>query len=327
MKRLISFLIYLLLASNFLFAQQDAQFSQYIFNQLYYNPAYAGIEDNPRFTFLSRTQWLGYSTTTGDPSANPNSQILSYASKLGNRSGIGGYILNDAFGSYSVAPLRDFQAQLSYAYHVKFGENILSIGLRAGIDFQYINTSNWRPPTDAVSQDPTLNQISQNGHQSNVDLGLGLWYKASKFFVGLSSDHLQQSNLKINVTGGSNNLTNHTYLTAGYIFRLNQNLNFRPTVLVKTDFNSYSIEPNAIFEYSNYKVWGGVSYRSGDAIIPMIGLSVLKDNSLRIGYSCDFTVINVLGKALTSQEIMLSYILPPSGSISKPVIKTPRFAF
>ncbi|MBY0426941.1 MAG: PorP/SprF family type IX secretion system membrane protein, partial [Cytophagales bacterium] len=164
-------------------------------------------------------------------------------------------------------------------------------------------------------------------NQTNADFGFGLWYQAEKFYVGLSIDHLQRSSLKFNSNGSNNNLTNHTYLMAGYNFRINESLNFRPSILVKTDLNTFSFEPTGIFEYSNYKVWGGVSYRSADAIIAMVGLSILKDNSLRIGYGFDFTVINQLAKAATSHEVMLSYILPPSGTLNKPVIKTPRFAF
>ncbi|MBY0426741.1 MAG: PorP/SprF family type IX secretion system membrane protein, partial [Cytophagales bacterium] len=130
-------------------AQQDAQFTQYPFNQLYVNPGFSGIEENPRFTFIHRTQWLNYSTTNGDPAANPNTQILSYSMRA-LKGGIGAYILNDVFGNNN-SPLRNFQGQLSYAYHLKLGESILSIGLKAGVYYQYIDASRWRPPTDAVA--------------------------------------------------------------------------------------------------------------------------------------------------------------------------------
>lgn len=325
MKKSLLFCVISLYLGYSSIAQQDAQFSQYAFNQLYLNPAFSGIEENPRFTFLHRTQWLGYSTTSGDPAANPITQSLSYSMRA-LKGGIGVYILNDAFGASS-SPQRNFQGQLSYAYHLKFGENILSIGLKAGIYYQYIDASRWRTPSDPVESDNTLQTISQNGNQTNADFGFGLWYQADKFFIGANINHLQRSALKFNSSGIGNNLTNHTYLMSGYSFRLNQNLNFRPSVLVKTDFNTFSFEPTGILEYSNYKVWGGLSYRYADAMIALIGISILKDNSLRIGYGFDFTVVNQLAKASTSHELMLSYILPPVGGNSKPVIKTPRFAF
>lgn len=307
-------------------AQQDAQFTQYPFNYLYTNPAYSGMEDQPRFTFIHRTQWLGYSTNVGDPAANPISQILSFNTPTpALRGGIGAYILNDMFG-LSSSPLRNFQGQLSYAYHLPIGNGTLSIGARIGLIYQYIDASRWRTPTDPVETDKVLSAIYQNGNQSQLDAGLGLWYKLDNFHLGLSVNHLQRSGLKIG-TPTSNNLVNHTYLNVGYKFNLSDNLNFRPTALVKTDFNSLSFEPTGILEYNDYKFWGGLSYRYQDAIMLLIGLSLLKDNTLRVGYAFDLTVTNVLGKAATSHEVMLSYVLPNPATLLKPVIKTPRFAF
>jgi len=325
LKQSLLFCAFFIFSGKLVFAQQDAQFSQYMFNQLYVNPAFSGIEESPRFTFYHRTQWLGYSTSSGDPSANPVTQLLSFNTRA-LKGGIGAYIINDVFGS-SNSPLRNFQAQLSYAYHLKFAENILSIGLKAGVYYQYIDVSRWRPPSDPVSSDPTLQTISQNGNQTNMDFAFGLWYQAEKFYFGASINHLQRSSLKFNSAGNNNNLANHTYLTSGYSFRLNENLNFRPSILVKTDFNTFSVEPTALLEYSNYKIWGGLSYRSGDAVVAMLGLSLLRDNTLRVGYGFDYTVIGLQAKALTSHEIMISYLLPPTGALNKPVIKTPRFAF
>ena len=108
-------------------AQQDPQFSQYMFNSFYYNPAFAGSEGVTKITGLFRSQWLGYSPTYGDGGA-PTTQIFSIHTPVPKlKGGVGGYVVNDKLG-----PLNNFEAQLSYAYAINVKDAKLSFGLRAG---------------------------------------------------------------------------------------------------------------------------------------------------------------------------------------------------
>ena len=102
------------LSSASLSAQQDAQFTQYMFNQLYYNPAYAGMTAAPELTAIHRSQWFGYDGTI-NPSRAPNTQLISINNPLTSfNGGVGLYILNDNLG-----PVNNLEIQLSVAYQLK----------------------------------------------------------------------------------------------------------------------------------------------------------------------------------------------------------------
>ena len=121
-----------------------------------------------------------------------------------------------------------------------------------------------------------------------------------------------------------NALDNHSYFTAGYDYELNYNFIVTPSVLVKTDFVTYSVEASVIGTY-NEKMYGGVSFRQGDAVIALLGYSLLKDNSLKLGYAFDYVIKAQDAKAATSHEIMISYTLPLISAGGKKIIRTPRF--
>jgi len=130
-----------LLMAHVVWGQQDAQFSQYMFNTLFYNPAYAGVEGVTKVQFIARTQWAGYSSTFDGSGGNPNTQMISLTSPvLKIRSGFGLYILNDKLG-----PLNNIEAQASYAYHLAIKDAKLSIGIKAGIYSQIIDRELYRP--------------------------------------------------------------------------------------------------------------------------------------------------------------------------------------
>jgi hypothetical protein len=93
---------------------------------------------------------------------------------------------------------------------------------------------------------------------------------------------------------------------------------------VKSDFNTYSFEVSAVATY-NEKFWGGLSFRQGDAAIVLVGVSLLKDNSLRLGYAFDYIIKARALKRPTSNEFMLSYTLPPHTPKIKSITRTPRF--
>src|SRR6185437_14128125 len=128
--KFLSVLIVFVCSAGSVFAQQDAQWSQYMFNGLYYNPGYAGVEGVTRFTGIVRKQWLGYSPTAGYGGTSPQTVILSGSTPLPSegkyKHGAGIYLLNDQLG-----PVTANQVELSYAPHFKLGQGTLGVGLRA----------------------------------------------------------------------------------------------------------------------------------------------------------------------------------------------------
>ena len=186
--------IWLISISIFAFGQQDPQFSQYMFNQLYFNPAYAGIPGSTQFTAIHRTQWLGYESTF-DGAGNPQTQLISANSPIFKiRSGIGLYVSNDNLGA-----LNNLEIQGSYAYHVAIKNSKLSFGIRAGIYSQTIDFDKYR----WIDPDDPLRQAGKET-QMKPDLAAGIYYRAEKYFLGLSFDHLLNSEFDF----GNDSLTN-----------------------------------------------------------------------------------------------------------------------
>ncbi|MGK7392959.1 MAG: PorP/SprF family type IX secretion system membrane protein [Candidatus Cyclobacteriaceae bacterium M3_2C_046] len=316
MKNYVPLLIILFFTCSFAaFGQQDAQFSQYMNNTIFYNPAFAGVEGVTKITAIHRSQWLGYNSSFDGPGGAPMTQVLSITSPiLRFRSGVGFHLVNDQVGL-----LNNLEAQLSYAYHLAVREAKLSFGLRAGLFAQSINKNKFRP------NDPN-DQVLQNMEESQVrpDMAAGVYLRAEKYFAGVSFNHLLKSEFDFAVDDLRNALENHVYVIAGYDYEFNYDMIITPSILFKSDFNSYSFDVSLTGTYKD-KLWGGLSFRQSEAAIAMIGYSILKDNSLRLGYSFDYVIRAQEAKQPTSHELMLSYTLPVVSGEGKKIIRTPRF--
>ena len=296
------------------FGQQDPQFSQYMFNSLFYNPAYAGIPGATHFTVIHRTQWLGYDTSV-DPAGNPNTQVISANMPIFKiNSGVGFHIVNDALGVQN-----NMQLQGSAAYHLPMKKAKLSIGLRVGVFSQTLdyNKLRWIDPDDPLNQKGKESQI-------RPDLAAGLLYRAERFYVGVSANHLIQSEFDYGNDSLRNALEPHLYITGGYDYELNYDITLRPSVLIKTDLKTYSFEVSLVASLRD-KIHGGISYRQSDMLGVLVGYSFAKDDSFRLGYAVDFTLATRDAKELTSHELMLSYTLPVLSGGEKRIIRTPRF--
>jgi len=298
-------------------AQQDPQFSQYMFNSLYYNPAFAGVDGLTRITALHRTQWLGYSTSFDGNGGNPNTEILNISRPIDKiKGGVGFELFNDHLG-----PQNNFKASLTYAFHFKLRESVISIGLRGGIFAQTINYDQYRP---VQPDDPLLAGKAGKETQMKPDLAAGIWYNAPKYYLGVSMNHLIRSKFDFGISGGNNALEKNLTFTAGYIYKAGYNLTLTPSVLVKTNLSSsYSFDVGVIGTY-NQKMWLGASFRQSEAAVIMLGYSFLKENALKVGYSFDYIIKDKEAKQPTSHELLVTYLLPVSNEKRK-IIKTPRF--
>lgn len=295
-------------------AQQDAQFTQYMFNSLYDNAAYAGVDGVTRFTALHRSQWLGYQSSFGDGGA-PTSQLFSFDMPIYKiRSGAGFYLLNDDLGS-----IHNVEIQGSFAYHLGLRNAKLSFGMRMGLYAQTIDFDIYRPLQQG---DPALEGHSGKESQVRPDLSAGVFLRHEKFYMGVGIDHLIKSKFDFG-SSTRNALENQLTFIAGYYYDVNFDLQIRPTVLIKTDFNEYSFDFGAIATLRN-TMWGGLSFRQSEAAILILGYNLLKDKSLKIGYALDYVVKDKEAKEATSHELMLSYELPPPRS-GKKIIRTPRY--
>ncbi|MBX9696506.1 MAG: type IX secretion system membrane protein PorP/SprF [Alphaproteobacteria bacterium] len=329
------FVVILLMSTERSVAQQDAQFSHYMFNGMYLNPGFAGVDGVTRVTGIARTQWLGYQVTQGDNAyGSPKAAVITVSTPLpflNRKLGLGVHFLRDVKG-----PLAATEFQISGSYHIKIRDGKLGLGLRSGILSQSINGS-----YNVIDQNDPIYQALQEGraNQIKADLSAGAWYKTNKFYVGLSLGHIPRTKYTFGLDSVSSRISNHLYLTGGYDFRLGPSLVLTPTALVQTDMNEFTYLFGAMGTY-NDRFWVGLQARqsiasrdaqkggktlANDDIILLVGMSMLKNNALRIGYAFDFVTSGVAAKQRTSQEIMLSYFIPAPWDAPKPKVRTPRY--
>lgn len=335
-------------------AQQDAQFSHYMFNGLYYNPGYAGVERVTRFNLINRVQWLNYDPTDVKSSGlfmsggAPQSFIVSANSNLYRADGNGKSLWDDlklGTGIYllheSIGPLRNTDFEFSLSKHIDISNGVLGLGLSGGVFSQRID------PTYKVVQenDPIYQYLVNEGavSQTKGDLSAGAWYEHKRYYLGASFNHIPRSKFTYGSNIVSSRISNHLYVTAGYKYKIGT-LVITPSFIVQSDLNQLTYLFGGLVEY-NKRIWGGVNVRqslasrdhgqgggktlSNDDVILYIGMNMLKNTKnidvLRIGYAFDFVTSGVYAKNSTSHEIMLSYLIPNPFGPAKPPIRTPRY--
>ncbi|MEX1241306.1 MAG: type IX secretion system membrane protein PorP/SprF [Cyclobacteriaceae bacterium] len=296
-------------------AQQDPQFTQYMFNSIYVTPAFAGVEGVTQLTAIHRSQWLGYESSFNDGGA-PTTQLISFTSPIYKlKSGFGVYAINDKLG-----PQNNIEAHAMYAYHLGLKDSKLSFGVKVGFYSQAINYDQYRA---IHPDDPLLSGKEGKESQIRPDLGFGLFYRAEKFYLGAGINHLTRAEFDFGVNQARNALENHLNFTGGYFYEVNFDLTLMPTVLLKTDFKEYSFDLGVIATVKD-KMWAGLSFRQSEAANVLLGYSFLKDQSLKLGYAIDIVVKDQEAKENFSHELMLSYQLPVYAT-GKKVVRTPRY--
>jgi len=270
-------------------AQQQVMFTQYMFNGLAINPAYAGSHDHASATFLAREQWVGLDGA-------PASQTFSLHSPI-NASGsasLGGLIIHDKIGVTNQTT-----AYLAYAYRIRFeGSARLAFGLQAGY-------SNYNSRLSQISTtDPTFASGDININRPNF--GAGLYFNTRRFYAGVSVPQMVRSRLDVNNSDSDSRLERHYFATAGYVFDLSPDLKLKPNVLIKYVDNApveFDVNANLLIKEL---VWVGLSYRSFDSFDALFQIQVSKQ--FQFGYSYDFATTTDLRRVNSgSHEIMLQY--------------------
>lgn len=300
------------------YAQQDAQFTQYMYNGMYYNPAFAGKEGGFRFSALHRSQWANYSTSSGAGGA-PVTQLLTAQGRLeGKNIGYGLTITNDQIGATG-----NLEVNLQGAYHKKFNRATLSIGAYVGMFSSSLDYGE----LVVVNPEPNL-PTSGKENSMNLNFGAGLLLDRGDYYVGLSSRHINQPTFDFGEGGVENPLLNHSYLLLGYRFRPIGQLRIEPSFLLKSvSFNNFSYDVSVIATHQN-KISGGIAFRGEESVSLILGYSLLRDNSLTLGYAFDLVISGLEAKSPTSHELMLRYKLSTvSREVQRVIQRTPRFRF
>ncbi|GAB4476432.1 MAG: hypothetical protein OHK0057_25080 [Thermoflexibacter sp.] len=311
-------------------AQQDAQFSQYMFNQQYLNPAVVGLDTNFIHTgLIFRQQWLGYRATFDDGGA-PASTVLTINAPIKRvKSGIGLHLVYDVIG-----PVTNTEIQLSYAYHIPIKNGRFSLGLRAGMYNQSTDFSKFRP----VDRDDPLLSNTGRINQFVPDFALGVYLSKPNYYIGASMNHLAQADINYSTSFIFASLKQSMNVVGGYNWVLNENITLMPSALVKflpSNFiGTFSYETTLIGNYetkARNNIYLGVGFRDVAPTTDLIFLlgvnNLLKDNSLSLGYAFDLVMNGSTAKAPTSHEVRLGYRLPAPKRYERNIIRTPRFRF
>lgn len=288
-------------------AQQDPQFSQYMFDRLSVNPAVAGTTGQLCATALLRQQWSGFEGAPKTGLLNAHMPINKISS------GVGLSVYLDELGQQ-----KSTFARFHYSFHRKIGAGTLGIGIYAGMGSHALGR-NW------IARDPVADDAAIPGNgasQGGFDLGAGIYYTSPKLWVGISSTHLPETELD----DVSIKMARHYFIQAGYNWDISGDKKYvlQPSTLIKSDGTSTQFDLNATLLYNNM-VWLGVSYRTEDAIAPMIGYQFAPNEKsmVRLGYSYDVTTSQLRNYSSGSHEVMLNYcvllVKPPSTQIYRNV--------
>jgi type IX secretion system PorP/SprF family membrane protein len=270
-------------------AQQDPQFSQFMFNKLSVNPAYAGASDAICGTLLYRDQWDKF------PGA-PKTAVLALDAPVPVlHGGVGLNLMNDIIGNEKTVV-----ADVSYAYRMYLGTGNLAFGIKAGM-LQKSFIESFHPSQD---NDPA---IPKPGTSALVpDFSGGAYYNTKSLYFGVSMTHMAAPTLKYDAGSLSQirlALARHYYIMAGYNYEIDPKLTLKPSILIKSDPTTPQFDLNLNLLYNNF-VWGGVSYRYKDAIVAMVGFEY---NNLKFGYAFDVTTSNIRSYNKGTHEIMVGY--------------------
>ena len=299
-------------------AQQDILLSQYMFNHLAINPAYAGSKEYMQATLLYRNQWVNWSDA-------PTTEVASVHTPIGMTNlGWGALISHDHEG---VTDRTDLYA--NFAYHLKVSEKLkLGMGLRGGVgywvrDNQKIRDVFAHHPSEWDPNDPRFAGDNTSNFLPNV--GAGLFLYSQKFYAGLSAPEMlsydPEKSLSVNTSTAKliPHQVRHYFATTGVVFEVSPDVAIKPSVLVKYTENA-PVEADLNLNVLLAQVlWIGGSYRTDDAFVALIELQVTK--KLRLGYSYDFTTTDINRFSDGSHEIMLGYDF--GYDVMK--IKTPRY--
>ena len=306
-KVLGSLALVLMTFSGVIYGQQDAQYTQYMYNTVSVNPAYAGSRGHLSIAGLYRNQWLGLDGA-------PETQTLNVHSPLGYRGvGLGLSIVNDKIGPTSET---NFDVDFSYTIQTSW-EGRLSFGLKASanmLDIRYSELDEFEVDPQLQSQQDIQNKFSPN-------IGAGVYYHTDKFYVGLSVPRiLETTHFDSSSVSTAKELMNYYFIT-GYVWDVNPVLKFKPTLLTKVVQGApLQIDVSANFMF-NEKFIAGLAYRWDASFSGLLGFMLSDQMMVGLAYDREITELGAATFNDGSFEIILRYdFIRNVGNL-----KSPRF--
>ncbi|MFI2741235.1 type IX secretion system membrane protein PorP/SprF [Zhouia sp. PK063] len=312
MKKIIPVICFICCLQS-LFAQQDPEYTQYMYNLSVVNPAYA--TQTPAILNLGalyRSQWAGI---VGAPKTFTFFAHTPFTEKV--EGGIS--VVSDDIGD---GALKENNIYADFAYVLQLSDNShLSLGLKGGVTLLNTDFSNFQLGSGNSQTDPAY---AENINSAFPNIGVGAFYFTDNYYLGISTPNLLSST-HVEEKNGVNNYGNealHLYLTGGYVLDINADMKLKPSFMMKAVKGaplSVDLSANMLF-YNRFEA--GVSYRFGDSFSGMFNVKVTPN--FRIGYAYDYTLSNLGSFNSGSHEVFALFDLDFL-NISKGYDKSPRF--
>jgi type IX secretion system PorP/SprF family membrane protein len=262
------------------------------------NPGFAGSNGLINFSLLNRYQWVGF---PGAPVTNVFN-IDASLHLIGSKDGVGLSIVNDVIGFE-----KNISVELNYSWRTKLGKGLLGSGISLGLMNKNLNidlsdVNRWGDLGDFNSSDAALPQGKASGVL--VDLGVGFFYQCKNFELSLSGKHLNQPILSFGESGHYS-FKRHYYMSGTYTFQMaNERFEVLPSFFFKTEATTWQADFDMTVQYDK-RIWGGIGYRIGDAIIITAGTELW--NGIKFGYSYDVSTSSLSRYNSGSHELFLAY--------------------
>lgn len=292
MKRFIFLILFAVFLIPDTHAQQDEQMSVYMYNPLYFNPAYAGSKNAISMVAIGRFQWVKFEGA-------PKTQWFSiHAPLLFKTIGVGAHMVHDKIGKRErTAVFGDVSASIQLD---KANESRIAVGLSLGADivgFDFTNT---------VVNDVSDPIYGMNVTTTKFNMGAGIYYYAKNHYIGISAPRILEPSIKTSEDIIQKLNVRHFFLMGGYVFDLNSVFKLKTSALVKyTPHAPFTAEIDAsLLSYD--LLWTGLMYRFNESLGVHVGI-ILKD--FTIGYAYDFPINGLRTYQSGSHEIFLQYNL------------------
>lgn len=320
MKKIFLLFTMLQLSATLVHAQQDAQFSQFMFNGIYINPAYAGYKEQLNVSAFFRRQW------TDVPGSPATVSLAVDAIANENKVGLALQLSDDRYGAQ-----RNFSGYANYAYRIRMnedGSSRLAIGLGVGVVQLGIDGTKLNP------NDPEIDQPMGKQSSTVPDARMGIFYSNNRFYAGFSVDNLIAHALNKERYPFMPKPVAHYYLTAGMLLPLSQDVQLKPSFLFKDDQGGPTSLDLSTFLIIADKVWIGGGYRTAVKLYnkPLLQNNLQSSSSavmaaqifignFRMGYAYDFPVGPLRGEGGSTHELSLACYFPRGNAR----MHTPRY--
>lgn len=287
-------------------AQQHPIFTQYMFNGLIINPAYAGTHESTTLTASIRNQWTGIN-------GSPQTQVLTGHAPIGfTRSAAGGMFVHDKVGVTN-----HYMVYGTYAYHIPVSAKAqISVGAQAGFTYYKADYTQLGIISGDGLPDPSFSAIES---RFLPNIGIGAYYYSEKAYVGLSIPEVVSNPWSKLDPSLQSRQERHYFLSAGYVFTLNQDLKLKPNTLLKwMEGGPFQFDLNANLYIKQIGAIG-VSYRMQDSVDGIIQYNI--NDQFSLGYSYGYPVNSLAALQSGTHEVVINYRLKKD----KHIVLSPRY--